>query len=68
MAYESQSLNRRSIGPAIASAAIGIAMGVVAVVGVSLISGQDTVPTGNAVTADDSLLGSPEYGSRDTAG
>ncbi|AGN20364.1 putative secreted protein [Corynebacterium glutamicum MB001] len=65
MAYETDSLNRRTLGPAIASAVVGIAVGAVAVVGVSMISGQDTVPTGNAVTADDALLGGPEYGSRE---
>ncbi len=67
MAYETDSLNRRTLGPTIASAVIGIAVGVVAVAGVSLISSQDTVPSGNAVTADDALLGSPEYGSREAA-
>lgn len=65
MAYKTDSLNRRTLGPAIASAVVGIAVGAVAVVGVSMISGQDTVPTGNAVTADDALLGGPEYGSRE---
>lgn len=65
MAYETDSLNRRTLGPAIASAVVGIAVGAVAVVGVSMISGQDTVPTGNAVTADNALLGGPEYGSRE---
>ena len=65
MAYETDSLNRRTLGPAIASAVVGIAVGAVAVVGVSMISGQDTVPTGNAVTANDALLGGPEYGSRE---
>lgn len=67
MAYETDSLNRRTIGPAIASAAIGIALGAVAVAGVSIISGQDSVPQSNAVTADDALLGGPEYGSRQSA-
>ncbi|ALC06908.1 putative membrane protein [Corynebacterium deserti GIMN1.010] len=65
MAYETDSLNRRTLGPAIASAVVGVAVGVVAVAGVSMISGQDTVPTGNAVTADNALLGGPEYGSRE---
>ena len=67
MAYETDSLNRRTLGPAIASAAIGIALGAVAVAGVSIISGQDSVPATNAVTADDALLGGPEYGSREAA-
>lgn len=67
MAYETDSLNRRTIGPAIASAVVGIALGAVAVAGVSVIAGQDTVPSSNAVTADDALLGGPEYGSRQAA-
>lgn len=66
MAYESDSLNRRTLGPAIASAAVGIALGAVAVAGVSIISGQDSVPTTNVVTADNALLGGPEYGSRES--
>lgn len=67
MAYESDSLNRRTLGPAIASAAVGIALGAVAVAGVSIISGQDSVPPGTTVTAEDALLGGPEYGSRQSA-
>lgn len=67
MAYETDSLNRRTIGPAVASAVVGIALGAVAVAGVSILAGQDTVPSSNAVTADDALLGGPEYGSRQAA-
>lgn len=67
MAYETDSLNRRTIGPAVASAVVGIALGAVAVAGVSILAGQDTVPSSNAVTADDALLGGPEYGSRQVA-
>ncbi|MGD7003815.1 DUF2613 domain-containing protein [Corynebacterium halotolerans] len=64
MAYKSDSLNRRSLGPAIASAVVGIAMGVVAVLGIAAFSDQDAVPHGNAVTAEDAMLGGPEYGTR----
>lgn len=64
MAFDSDSLNRRSVGPAIASAAVGAALGIVAVVGVSVFSSHDSVPESGAVTADSSLLGDPEYGSR----
>ena len=67
MAYETDSLNRRTIGPAIASAVVGIALGAVAVAGVSVLAGQDNVPSSNAVTAGDALLGGPEYGSRQAA-
>lgn len=64
MALKSDSLNRRTIGPAVASAVVGIAAGVVAVLGIAAFSGQDTVPQGNAVTAENAMLGGPEYGTR----
>lgn len=64
MAYKTDSLNRRTLGPAIASAVVGIAAGIVAVLGVAAFSDQDTVPRGNAVTAEDAMLGGPEYGTR----
>lgn len=54
----------RTIGPAIGSVVVGIALGVVTIIGVTQFSGQDTVPAGHAVPADEALLGSPEYGSR----
>ncbi|AIG64801.1 hypothetical protein CATYP_09830 [Corynebacterium atypicum] len=64
MAYESDSLNRRSLGPAVASAVVGVALGVVAVLGIALFTDANSVPQSEAVTADDALLGGPEYGSR----
>jgi hypothetical protein len=64
MAYESDSLNRRTLGPVVASAVVGVALGVVGVLGVALFSGQNTVPQGNAVPAEQAVLGSPEYGTR----
>ena len=54
----------RTIGPAIGSVVVGIALGVVTIIGVAQFSEQDTVPAGHAVPADEALLGSPEYGSR----
>lgn len=64
MAYESDSLNRRTLGPVVASAVVGVALGIVGVLGVALFSGQNTVPQGNAVPAEQAVLGSPEYGTR----
>ncbi|AGF73583.1 DUF2613 domain-containing protein [Corynebacterium halotolerans] len=64
MAYQSDSLNRRALGPAVASAVVGVALGIVAVIGIASFSGQDSVPQGNAVPAQDALLGGPEYGTR----
>ncbi|MEY6445114.1 DUF2613 domain-containing protein [Corynebacterium pseudotuberculosis] len=61
MAFESDSLNRRTLGPTIASAVIGIAVGIVAVIGVSLV---DSGPANGTPHADSSVLGDPEYGSR----
>ncbi|WP_047260319.1 DUF2613 domain-containing protein [Corynebacterium uterequi] len=64
MAYETDSLTRRTLGPVVASAVVGVALGVVGVIGITVFSGQDTVPQGNAVPADQALMGSPEYGTR----
>ncbi|MCF4005682.1 DUF2613 domain-containing protein [Corynebacterium uropygiale] len=64
MAFESDSLARRTLGPAVASAVVGIALGVVAVTGVALFSSQDKPPENQTVSSEDALLGGPEYGSR----
>lgn len=64
MSSYSDSVSRRSLSSVIASAVVGVALGVVSVIGVASFSGQDTVPQGNAVPADDALLGGPEYGTR----
>ncbi|MBK4137849.1 DUF2613 family protein [Corynebacterium macginleyi] len=64
MALESDSLNKRTLGPAVGSAVVGIALGIVTIVGIAQFSGSDTVPEGTAVSADDAVLGGPEYGSR----
>lgn len=64
MSSTTPSVNRRSVSSVIASAVVGVALGVVSVIGVASFSGQDTVPQGNAVPAEDALLGGPEYGTR----
>ncbi|QPK78987.1 DUF2613 domain-containing protein [Corynebacterium lizhenjunii] len=61
---DSARLSKRSLSPALGSAVVGIALGVVAVVGIAQFSGHNTVPPSQAVSADDALLGGPEYGSR----
>lgn len=63
MAFESDSLPRRSLGPVIASAVVGVLLGVVGVIGVAMFSNADAVPT-HAVPAQEAVLGGPEYGSR----
>lgn len=64
MALTSDPLAKRSIGPAVGSAVVGVALGVVAVVGVAQFTSSNTVPSGNAVPANNAVLGGPEYGSR----
>lgn len=50
--------------PVVASTVVGVVLGAVGIVGVASFSGQSTVPEGTAVTADEAVLGGPEYGSR----
>lgn len=64
MAYESDSLTRRTLGPTLASAVIGMALGIVAVIGVNVLQDSSETATGSTVPADEALLGDPEYGSR----
>ena len=64
MALESDSLNKRTLGPAVGSAVVGIALGIITIIGIAQFSGSDTVPEGTAVSPDDAVLGGPEYGSR----
>jgi len=60
----STSLARRATAPVLASTVVGVVLGVVGVLGIAAVSGQSTVPQGSAVSADDAVLGGPEYGSR----
>lgn len=52
------------VSPVLASTVVGVVLGVVGVLGVASLSGQSEVPQGTAVTADEAVLGGPEYGSR----
>lgn len=65
MALETDSLNKRTLGPAVGSAVVGIALGVVTIIGIAQFSGSDAVPQGNAVPASEAVMGGPEYGSRE---
>lgn len=56
--------SKRALGSVLASAVTGIALGAVTVVGIAAFSGQNQVPPGSAVPADQAVLGGPEYGSR----
>ena len=62
MAYESDSVTRRTIGPALASTVVGVVLGIVA--GVAALASQDALPPTQKVSSQDSLLGGTEYGSR----
>ena len=64
MAYESDSVTRRTIGPALASTVVGVVLGIVAVIGVAALASQDAPPPTQKVSSQDSLLGGTEYGSR----
>ncbi|MEX3504351.1 DUF2613 domain-containing protein [Corynebacterium sp. LK2510] len=55
---------QRAYSPLLASIVVGIVLGAAGVIGIASFSGQSTVPTGNAVPADQAVLGGPEYGSR----
>lgn len=63
MPFETDSTSRRSIGPAIASAVVGILLGGLIVVGVSLVADSSDLPS-NTVDADNAVLGSVQYGER----
>lgn len=64
MSHHTESLPRRTAGPVLASVIVGIALGIVGVIGIASFSGQSTVPAGGAVPAEQAVLGGPEYGSR----
>ena len=64
MAYESDSVTRRTIGPALASTVVGVVLGIVAVIGVAALASQDALPPTQKFSIQDSLLGGTEYGSR----
>lgn len=55
----------RTASSLLASTVVGVALGIVGVLGVAAFSGQTTVPQGAAVPADHAVLGGPEYGSRE---
>ncbi|GAA4790068.1 DUF2613 family protein [Corynebacterium canis] len=64
MAFDSDSLTRRSLGPALASAVIGVVLGVAAIAGIAELSQPHAVPLQQGESIKDPLLGGAEYGSR----
>lgn len=64
MAYETDSDQRRSLGPALASALVGALFGGALIFGVSQVLAEDQIPEAQAIPADQALLGGVEYGER----
>ncbi|AZA12607.1 DUF2613 domain-containing protein [Corynebacterium choanae] len=64
MAFESDTLTRRTIGPALAAAVIGLVVGIGAVAGVAALSEDNNLSAQTDTIITDPLLGGPEYGSR----
>ena len=65
MPFTYQSLTRRTAGPAVASAIVGLVAGVAAVIGVVTLTSEDGSTVEHTVTTDDAVLGNPDYGSRE---
>nr|WP_276542593.1 DUF2613 domain-containing protein [Corynebacterium glucuronolyticum] len=58
-------MTRRTAGPAVASAVVGLVAGVAAVIGVVTLTSEDGSTVEHTVTTDDAVLGNPDYGSRE---
>ncbi|AGP29902.1 DUF2613 domain-containing protein [Corynebacterium terpenotabidum] len=63
MPFETDSTPRRSIGPAIASAVIGVVLGGIAAIGIGMVADNTELPS-NTVSENDAILGSVQYGER----
>ena len=64
MAYETDSEQRRSMGPALASTLVGALLGGALIFGLGAVMSEDQIPEVQAVPADQALLGGVEYGAR----
>ena len=63
MPFETASTPRRSLGPAVASAVVGVVLGGLVAVGVGMVADSSSLPSNN-VDANDAVLGSVQYGER----
>lgn len=63
MPFETESTTRRSIGPAVASAVVGVVLGGLVAVGIGQAADSTSLPSKN-VEADNAILGSVQYGER----
>ena len=64
MAYETDSEQRRSIGPALASTLVGAILGGALIFGLGAVLTEDKIPEVQAIPADQAVLGGVEYGAR----
>lgn len=63
MPFETDSTTRRSVGPAIASAVIGVVLGGLVAVGAGMLADSSDLPS-NSIDANNAVLGSVQYGER----
>lgn len=63
MPFETDSTPRRSLGPAVASAVVGVVLGGLVAVGVGMVADSSSLPS-NDIDANDAVLGSVQYGER----
>ncbi|WP_297008879.1 DUF2613 family protein [uncultured Corynebacterium sp.] len=63
MPFETDPTPRRSFGPAVASAVVGVVLGGLVAVGVGLVADGSDLPSNN-VDANNAVLGSVQYGER----
>ena len=64
MPYENESEQRRTLGPAMASALVGALLGGALIFGVAHVTQESELPEAQAVSADEALMGGVEYGER----
>lgn len=67
MAFETQTESRRSIGPAIAAAVVGVVLGGIAAFTAGAAADNSTLPSAEeiAVNKDNAFMGSVQYGDRE---
>ena len=64
MPYETESEQRRTLGPALASALVGAILGGALIFGIAKVTQDSEIPEAQAVSADEALMGGVEYGER----
>lgn len=64
MANATGSEQRRTLGPALASAVVGALLGGALIFGIAAVSQDSEIPEAQAVSTEDALMGGVEYGER----